>query len=197
LQEGFQDFVAKPIDLSVLERVLRRFIPERKMLFADKMESYLDSHNENSRKEPVVVMPEEEDIEMEEEPDMAQKLESSGIHMEDALEYFGGDREAYAEIASIYCKTADEKIPELQTCLEKENWQNYTVLAHAVKSTSLNIGATELSEKAKALEFAGKEGRYEEIRENHEAMIKEYRRVVEVFRDNGIGLPAETEKGES
>ena len=32
LAEGFADFVAKPIELSVLERVLRRHIPEQKIM---------------------------------------------------------------------------------------------------------------------------------------------------------------------
>jgi hypothetical protein len=60
----------------------------------------------------------------------------------------------------------------------------------------LNIGADELAEKAKALEFAGKEGRYDEILENHAAMIKDYRRVVEVFRSSGIGNSDSFGKGD-
>jgi signal transduction histidine kinase/response regulator RpfG family c-di-GMP phosphodiesterase len=206
LQEGFQDFVAKPIDISVLERVLRRFIPERKMLFGDKMEEYLEEQKhdvmlEQKQYESNLPKKAEETADIEEEnteeqTDISILLEEQGIHMESALEYFGGDREAYAEIATIYCDTADEKIPQIQECLKKEDWKNYTILVHAVKSTSLNIGADELAEKAKALEFAGKEGRYDEILENHAAMIKDYRRVVEVFRSSGIGNSDSFGKGD-
>jgi CheY-like chemotaxis protein len=43
----------------------------------------------------------------------------------------------------------------------------------------LSIGAGPLSEMAKALEEEGKAGHYDYIRENHAAMIREYKRVIE------------------
>jgi HPt (histidine-containing phosphotransfer) domain-containing protein len=148
----------------------------------------MKSHEQKAEKSKAVYdEPATEMVEQTEEENICDILEKQGIHMEQALVYFGGDREAYAEIATIYCDTADEKIPQIEECLEKEDWKNYTILVHAVKSTSANIGADDLSEKAKALEFAGKEGRYEEIRENHEAMITDYKRVVEAIRSSGVG----------
>ena len=48
---------------------------------------------------------------------------------------------------------------------------------HALKSTSLTIGAKELSEQAKALEFAGKEGDIIYIRENHGPLLCAYQDV--------------------
>ena len=32
LSEGFQDFVAKPVEVSTLERVLKKFIPEERII---------------------------------------------------------------------------------------------------------------------------------------------------------------------
>lgn len=194
IQEGFQDFVAKPIDLVVLERVLRRFIPERKMIPSDEYEDYLKGQNkqDSSAVEPVI-NPKEQDLADKENPEN-EVLEKEGINLEKALEYFAGDRAAYAEIAGIYCATGDEKIPEIQSAYESEDWKNYVVLVHAVKSTSLTVGAVQLSEMAKALEFAGKEGRIEDIRADHAAMMTEYKRVIEVLKKSGI-ISSHTEEG--
>lgn len=181
LQEGFQDFVAKPIDMSVLERVLGKFIPETKKKRPEEADGI--SSLENSWKEDRINRESTSVEEVAAAGDgLLADLEKEGICLTEALEYFGGDREAYAEIAGIYCDTADEKMPQIEACFEMENWEEYVVLVHAVKSTSLNIGAVDLSEMAKKLEFAGKEGRIEEIRDNHAAMMEEYRRVVALFR---------------
>lgn len=42
LAEGFADFVAKPIELSVLERVLRRHIPEQKIMKVEEAQTGLE-----------------------------------------------------------------------------------------------------------------------------------------------------------
>ena len=55
-----------------------------------------------------------------------------------------------------------------------EAWKNYQIHVHALKSTSLNIGAEKLSEHAKALEFAAKDADYPYIREHHAGVIAEY-----------------------
>ena len=45
------------------------------------------------------------------------------------------------------------------------------------KSTSLTIGAEELSEKARALEQAGRNGDTEYIRQNHSELLEAYDKV--------------------
>ena len=45
---------------------------------------------------------------------------------------------------------------------------------HALKSTSLTIGAAHLSEAAKALEMAAKDGDADYIRSHHKAALDEY-----------------------
>ena len=50
--------------------------------------------------------------------------------------------------------------------LASKNWKEYTVKVHALKSTSLLIGAKELSDEALALEMAGKSGDEDYIEKN-------------------------------
>lgn len=53
---------------------------------------------------------------------------------------------------------------------------------HALKSTSLTIGADELAEHAKALESALKEGNISFVKEHHEEVMQEYDKLIEQLR---------------
>ena len=55
---------------------------------------------------------------------------------------------------------------------ESANWTDYAVKVHALKSTSLTIGAETLSAQAKELELAGKRGDVAFIREHHDALLR-------------------------
>ena len=65
------------------------------------------------------------------------------------------------------------------------NWDEYRIAVHTVKSKSLTIGAVSLSENAKAMEAAAKEGDSEYIDANHASLISQYRQVTEYIRDAG------------
>lgn len=57
---------------------------------------------------------------------------------------------------------------------ESGDWAAYAVKVHALKSTSLTIGAKELSDQAKELELAGKSQDEDFIRKNHETLMRTY-----------------------
>ena len=75
-----------------------------------------------------------------------------GINVQQGIIYCGGLIEDYIDVVSAYYKTGLHKIQEIEDSYQKKDWKNYTILVHAVKSTSLGIGAEELSEMAKALQ---------------------------------------------
>ena len=68
---------------------------------------------------------------------------------------------------------------ELIALYEAANWKDYAIKVHALKSTSLTIGAEELSKQAKALEQAGKEENVAYIQENHPLLLQMYRKICE------------------
>ena len=71
----------------------------------------------------------------------------------------------------------------MEEAFQNQDWKNYIILVHAVKSSMRTIGANGLSELAKELEFAGKEGRISDILDKHAPMMKEYRRVMRQISD--------------
>ena len=77
-------------------------------------------------------------------------------------------------VGSTVQEKAEEKLEGIGARYEASNWKDYAVKVHALKSTSLTIGAEALSAQAKALELAGKRGDTDFIAAHHAAMMEAY-----------------------
>ncbi len=109
-------------------------------------------------------------------------LRQNGVAVSDGLRYCMNDEAFYLEMLSDYVQSAEEKQVELAECFAAENWKDYQIHVHALKSTSKTVGLMEVSEQARMLEEAAKNGDVSYIRETHEAMMADYRKTVEVLR---------------
>lgn len=98
------------------------------------------------------------------------------LNTEMGLEYCADDEEIYREVLEGYVE--EDRCAELEEHLAAENWADYRVVVHAVKSTSLTIGAEELSEKAKALELAAADGNGDFVKANHSEMLNMYKDIM-------------------
>jgi len=94
------------------------------------------------------------------------------------LQYCGGNEADYKDILQVYLNSGLQKIREIREKYKEEDWKNYTILVHALKSTSIGIGATELGEMAKELELASKEGNISYIQAHHREVMHEYEEVL-------------------
>jgi HPt (histidine-containing phosphotransfer) domain-containing protein len=97
------------------------------------------------------------------------------------MEYCGNDRKLYREVLRDY--TEEDKRSALQKFFAAQDWENYKIVIHAVKSASLSIGAKELSEHAKALEMAAKSEDWDYIRQHHAQLLAEYGTVIAFIRE--------------
>ena len=107
------------------------------------------------------------------------RLVSVGMNVEMGLDYCCGEEEFYLEMLRMFYAQAEAKRDEIISLYEDVNWKDYAIKVHALKSTSLTIGAEELSAQAKALEMAGKSGDVEYIHENHGALLRMYEEICE------------------
>lgn len=155
--EGFTEFVPKPIERAVLERVLRRVLPKSYIQYG--VESVAED------RQPV-----EEEVPF----NPFDVLAEVGINAQRGLDYCCGDENFYLEMLRMFHEQSDAKKKEISSLYEAENWPDYAVKVHALKSNSLTIGAEDLSEFAKALEGAGKKEDIAYIRENHTRLLEMY-----------------------
>ena len=84
------------------------------------------------------------------------KEEAKMIDKDSAMIYCCNSDEMYYEMLKVYLTQAKKYVDKLSICYEQRDWENYAIMVHAIKSTSLTIGANQLSERAKEQEMAAK-----------------------------------------
>lgn len=172
---GMNDFLAKPIEISALDRVLKAWLPKELIKKPEIRESG------SGQRKPV----------------QKPAGENSLFNPEAGLYYTGGDEEAYLEVLRMYVKKGREKQEYIQKLFEEEAWKNYTIEVHALKSTSLSIGAETLSERAKELELAGKAGNHNLIKRKTGELLEMYGRVLDMGQKYLEEMLPEAEEGEA
>lgn len=184
LKEGFQDFVAKPIEKTNMERVLRKYLKDKLDYAGEKEKNPGEKFKKYESKEEKIASGDivlklaaektEEDIPKETNQIMEGLCGISDMDTGLGLTYFDGDVEDYLEIVRSFCGEFPAKYKQIAEAYEKKDWENYVILVHALKGAALTIGNRELSEKAKELESAGREGNISRIEERHGNMLKSY-----------------------
>ena len=114
-----------------------------------------------------------------------------GIDTDTALRNSGGE-ESFLSILQIFYETYDVKADELQGYYDSQDWENYTIKVHALKSSSRLVGALKTGNDAEALEMAGKRSDIDYIRANHDSLMEEYRAIKDALAphfETGDDLP--------
>ncbi len=169
LQEGFDDYMSKPIEGHSLEALLIKHLPAEKVILTNATSTetipggeVLQTESENESETPLL------DVDL-------------------GMQYCGGSDDIYDTILGVFLELFEEKSAELEKCYSNQNWENYTINIHSLKSNSLNIGAKRLSDLCLELELAGKNIRagvqVEEetafMLENHPVVMKLYEETYE------------------
>ena len=178
LKAGFSDYLSKPIDGIELEKMLLKFLPPNKVV-TNGADNNIENSDANNDVTEVA-----KDIAQESSTDTANEMPQEDeplINMKVGLRYCMDSMDFYKEMLELYCEGFDERVTNITEALNAQDWNNYTVFVHGLKSTSLNIGGEQTSNLAKELEAAGKvlkEGDNEESRsfilKNHDKLMKLY-----------------------
>jgi len=129
IENGFNDFLSKPIDVSKLDEMLNQWIPK------NKMEKGIDSSDKGSIYDVPSI---------------------SGIDTVKGISMTGGTVTTYRQVLSQFYKDAQDRLPLLQQTQNSEKLPIFITQVHSLKSASASIGADEISIEAAGLEAAGK-----------------------------------------
>ena len=193
MAEGFNDFIAKPIELSVLERILRRYIPSQMQIVVDEDEAApAVGADQTPTPLPQSSAPAASDPAVSADKTVIsrakQKLSRAGISLEQAIAYCG-DEEGFKEIIAIFHSEGQKRRDHLSHFFKEHDWKNYVISVHALKGNAKAVGAGELSEMARELEMAGKENRIDYILAHHEAMMENHDKLLEALDNNLFVYP--------
>ncbi len=149
IKAGFSDYLTKPVNLTDMEEMLLKFLPEEKIRKATTTD---------------IGIPDSVPIEL-------KAIE--GLDTEKGLEYCG-DVEDYIDALDIFRSSAAEKSEQLREYQAASDMGALTLLLHSLKSTSRAIGASALSEEAAKLEAAAKEGNNDIIKSELPGFLERY-----------------------
>ena len=170
-EEGFDDYLSKPLDQAELDRVLAHFL------------KYYAGKRRNEEKQATIT----QTVEAEREDDRKEKLllfMAQHDLQPDAIELYAmGDIAGFYDILDMYVEEVEEKTGKLTSYLQQGDCKNYKILVHAIKSNCRYIGADVLAEEAYALEQAGKRADLAFIEEHHESFLRHYSMLVDEIRN--------------
>lgn len=133
LQEGMNDFVAKPIEVTDIVSMIRKWLPAEKIIPVTDGKTQ-EQKSENNKDSLVI----------------------EGLNTKQAISLMGNEK-LYMQILREYYASIDKRAEKITAALEKGDIKNYTIEVHSLKSTSKQIGADALAELAARLEKAGNE----------------------------------------
>ncbi|MGN0513809.1 MAG: ATP-binding protein [Lachnospiraceae bacterium] len=165
IEEGFTDYLSKPIVEQELMNLLLHYLPSEKMV-----ECTTDSEH--------IAKKEEETPATIKETSMKERFPY--LNTEAGMMYCMNKEDFYFKIIETFYH--EDKREMLEKEYSSESWYDYQVHMHSLKSTSLTIGADELAEHAKAIELATKEGNIQFVKEHHKEVMQEYDTLMEQLR---------------
>ena len=159
LDAGFTDYLSKPVDGAKLERLLYDLLPDEKIIEIKDYEKQDESSDD------------------EEMPGYLTRIKD----MEEIDEQAGlkncGSWDGYYSVLTVFHQTGKDKADEIEKYFKEYDLENYTIKVHALKSSARIIGMEKLSEKARKLEDAGKQGDRKYISDNTEELLEMYREI--------------------
>ncbi|MBO4591072.1 MAG: response regulator, partial [Eubacterium sp.] len=166
IDEGFDDYLTKPLDSKLLEQTVKNMLPEEKVL--EVPEPSEDRTNKSDSEKDFAMSP------------VKKRLTAiAGLNYEAALRHCAEDEDLLEEIVSDVAAECGERSERMKKNLEAKDLKAYEIDAHTIKSTMATLGLKELSERAKKHEFAAKEKDMDFISGDAEGFIDAY---VEVCR---------------
>ncbi|MDR0306773.1 MAG: transporter substrate-binding domain-containing protein [Chitinispirillales bacterium] len=178
LQSGFNDYVAKPIELDKLSEVLRKWIP------AEKIEEHEAAH-------PALITPVKENESVGKIIDAVSRIDS--INIEIGMERVSGIAEMYSETLRVFYNMLPAECKKMESFLQDDNIINFAISIHGMKSSLATIGAMELSNRALELEFAAKSDKLEFCREAAPSFLRDLRvfhsQLSNIFKIDNVKHP--------
>lgn len=204
LREGFNDYLSKPVNSRQLEDMLRKYLPKEKQrtrassAVADAAgktaeegkgrdtASSLVSERENSSNMTVIeiIPPGGGSASGDGDPENKQDLDGlQYLDINTGIGYSGDDKDMYKEFLTMFCESKMENERRITESFSAGDLQTYVTHIHALKSTSLTIGALRLSEEAKVQEMAGKDYLAKGKKNIPEYISEHHKQIMELYEN--------------
>ncbi|MDR2314529.1 MAG: response regulator [Spirochaetaceae bacterium] len=161
---GFQDFLTKPIDIMKMTESINRWVRDKKL----EKELGLDAE---TRLAEGCQEAGDDDTEKEMEyqiTTLIKTLRVEGLDAEKGLDRFGGDGKSYMDSLRSYVIHTPEL---LKAARAVDGLHDYAITVHGIKGSSRGISAETIGQRAEELEHAAKTGNLDLIKEENDEFI--------------------------
>ena len=133
LSHGMNEYLAKPINLKALSRILNRWIPNAKRVNHEQTE------RTKTQKEKLIL-----------------SLKADGVDIEAGIQMMNQDAGRYLEVVRSYVMHTPALLKQIKGSIY--DLEQYTICVHGLKSSSYNICADEIGDLAAKLEHVARGG---------------------------------------
>jgi CheY-like chemotaxis protein/HPt (histidine-containing phosphotransfer) domain-containing protein len=185
---GMDDYLAKPIKLIDLQRVIERVLAvrRRKKRVADKI--LAGKLNLDGRAKP-----------LDQRPPAGNPKINASVDREYLLQSVDGDAQAAREIVSTYLLESPEMVAQLGRQIERQSGDGIQSAAHRLRGAMLAVGAKSAATVAEALENLAASGELEACRETFVSLTGKagaLNRALEQLEFDSVGVPTSSDHGE-
>lgn len=162
-------------DVPVIVLTANAILGAREEYLSEGFTDYLSKPIQSSELEKMVVkyLPKEKLQRQKLEPEPTVSLSERFPFLDTATGLtYCREENTYLDILQSY--VAEDRRSAIQDCYEQKDFENYRILVHGLKSSSLYIGATDFSEKTRRLEQAAQENDMDYIEQHHLDMMESY-----------------------
>ncbi|MCL2263929.1 MAG: response regulator [Defluviitaleaceae bacterium] len=157
LANGFQAFISKPIEISRLDNVVKKWVkPDN---------ATVEIHEEPP---PLAVEPNR---------DLILNMDIEDIDIAKGLARFDGDAETYFSVMHTFAHNVPLILRKAET-VNTADLTDYIIAVHGIKGACYGICADTIADRAAALETAGKDGDLEFIAANNSPFLHSIRRLL-------------------
>ncbi len=161
INEGFDDYITKPVDSGRLEDAMLMYIPSSKIqMIGSDVSKETESNSQQRTNQPEY-----------------DNIETEGIKN-------CGSKESYEKVFAAFQNEIPNRVGIITESLENGDYERYAIEVHSIKSSARIIGAKKLSLSAERLESAANEKNIDYIRENNEELLEMYKKFCKHCKNN-------------
>ncbi|MDR0855775.1 MAG: response regulator [Clostridiales bacterium] len=163
-EAGMNAFLSKPVELSALEKVLRKLI---------RPDNIVEVKGDRAAKAA------ERATYAAKLRQAARDVELPGVDPETGIRNCGGTMLAYKEVLKVFYHNAARQIDVIRGAFDTADYERVGIEIHALKSAARGIGATALGDFAANMEQACKDRNVSYLNRNIDAILGDYRTLAE------------------
>ncbi|MCR5686384.1 MAG: response regulator [Lachnospiraceae bacterium] len=155
-EEGFEDYLSKPLKVDELENVLLKLLPEKSIVHKDfGPGEELDLEGQQWFRRITSVL--------------------KDVDVRKGLSHCGNEYSAYMNLLRTIASDGDNQLAKLNTAFEQTNLDDYRIATHTMKSVTASAGAMSLSQFCKEHEDHARFNDVNYIRNHYQTLLDGYK----------------------